>query len=255
MSQTITVRDIPKAGVRLLRNSDPLFGSSLPSDLPLSSVALLPYAVVISNDTEQEVFAYSVRWTCTAPDGKSVIQESTIYNLATLRGVLPHSRQLVPGVATLRDEKDVTTFSTFYQRQASIEISLEAVIFSDGKTVGDDTGFHIPRIKAWVDAERDLSQEIQGTTSAEALALALIKERDEGLAELSTPDMRQAGLAVAANRAPAYQNAYKLAKANFAKQMLETVQRLGFQKGVASVREMSNSKCWPLIEDNRSREK
>ncbi len=260
MSQTITVQDMGDAGVRLVQHSDPLFMSAISSDrsplsaAPLPSAVLLPYAVVISNDTDQEIFAYSVRWKCTSPEGESVIQESTIYNLATLRGLAPHSRKLVTGLATTQDAKEISRFAAFYQNQAKIEISLEAVVFADGRTLGSDTGFHIPRIKAWVDAERDLVREIQ-TTAANELEFMLKKERDDALAELSTPDVRKAGLAMAANNSPAYHQAYKFAKGDFAAQMLVSIQQKGINQAVDSVRQMSARRIWPDIKDHSSGEK
>lgn len=239
---------MPQAGIHLLRGGDPLFMASLPADLPATSDVLLPYSAMINNEGEREIFAYSVRWTCTAPNGNVVVQESTVYDLSTLRGVAPHTRQLVPGNSTTRDEDQIGRLADFYRHQESIEISLDAVVFEDGSTEGLDTGQHIPRIKAWVDAERDLSQEVQSATSTTELTESLTKLRDDGLAQLTTPALQRQGLGLAANRTPSYRGAYKLAKGYFAQQMLGKIQKDGPAIAVAAVQGMASRKRWPEIQ-------
>ena len=43
----------------------------------------------------------------------------------------------------------------FYEREVSIRISIETVVFVDGRLVGPDRKNWLPRWKAWIDAERD----------------------------------------------------------------------------------------------------
>ena len=75
----------------------------------------------------------------------------------------------------------------------------------------------------------------------------LIRIKDEALAAPNVPELKQLGLALAANRSPSYQKAYKFAKGNFAAQMLENVQSDGAAVVLAFLRDLSGSKTWPDI--------
>ena len=205
MSQVITVHDMAATGVKLLRYGDPSFALALSPKRSTSIESLLPYTVVISNETDQGILAYSIRWKLIDPEGKVSIQESTIFDQATLRVLAPHSRQLAtfaPGLASwshnepetqAEEAHKIDRLLSTYRKQQAVDISLEAVIFSDGRTFGNDTGFWVPRIKAWIDAERDIMQQVQ-TAPAHDLEKTLTQIRDEGVAELTTPELISASL-------------------------------------------------------------
>lgn len=258
MSQAITVRDMASAGVRLLRNGDLSFASALSPNRSPSTDVLLPYAVVVSNETARPILAYSVRWKCSPPNGKAVIKESTIFDQATLRVLEPRSRQLVTSVPGMRswyhddpqveaaEARDIDGLLAFYQQQEHIDVSLELVIFSDGEAIGDDPGSWVPRIRAWVNAERDLAHEVQAAGPGD-LQGTLATISDQALAALATPELKQIGLALAANRAQSYREAYGFAKGDFAAQMLESIQRNGSAAALDFVRDLLSKKTWPDI--------
>lgn len=52
--------------------------------------------------------------------------------------------------------EELNKVASFYGKQAIVLISLDMVVFLYGKAVGDDKANQIPRLKAWLDAERDI---------------------------------------------------------------------------------------------------
>ncbi len=258
MSEIISVKDLAASGVKLLRYCDPMFESALSPTRGPAVDRLLPYTVVVSNETSQDIIAYSVRWNSVDGTGELRSSESTIFDQSTMRVMGPHSCQLVSPVPSLaswhsneahtqeQDNSRIDRLVSFYRKQDRIEVSLEVVIFSDGSSIGDDGGSWIPRIKAWIDAERDFVREIQDTP-IEELEGKITQIKHEAVAALQTPEWKQIGLAMAANKSPSYDQAYRFAKGDFASQFLQSVKATGISAAIDFAQDLSSRKTWPNI--------
>src|SRR5438552_11168905 len=94
----ITVSSLESEGVVLLSYGHPDFGRVFPEQEAPEYDALLPYTVVIRNDTDREITAYSVVWYSTAPDGLVTKKLRTTLPGVNLR---PHLTQVVSLMLTL----------------------------------------------------------------------------------------------------------------------------------------------------------
>ena len=63
MSQpAVTFSGLEAAGVRLLPSTSPEFKQALDPAWPKGLHALLPFAALIKNDTDQPIIGYTIRW-------------------------------------------------------------------------------------------------------------------------------------------------------------------------------------------------
>lgn len=175
----VRVSSLESQGVVLLSWSHPDFARAFKPGRAMEFDAILPYTVVIKNDTDQEVIAYSVVWYCTGADGWVVRQPRTVFNFSTLRpgtNLRPHSAEVVSFLLALEagglhvdppTEAAMNKAVTFYSQQAAIRISLEAVLFEDGSAFGTDDIGWIQRWKAWLEAEKEVFSKAAQTSPPE----------------------------------------------------------------------------------------
>lgn len=244
-----TTVQVPSQEVSLTAPSSPGFAQAL-SKVPVSTSAadvttLLPFSVVITNNTEHEVILYSVAWVFEDASGKMTRRTATWFNLATFHDgdALPaHASRLVSEVYRLGMplgpqseliKSSSVELNAFYAKQSTLTVSLDVVIFDDGRVIGPDLGNHSNFAKAHINAERDFGDEItllwkKGTTqsdlmeslrTARAAALGLLPPSGSG----RTPSKSQ--LYSAARRAVDYDKAYALLRAYFASRYLEIAGR------------------------------
>ena len=155
----ITVSSLESEGVVLLSYGHPDFGRVFPAQKAPEYDALLPYIVMIRNDTDREITAYSVVWYSTATGLVTKKLRTTLPGV----NLRPHSTQVVSLMSTLETggpnvdpstENAIRSLVAFFSRQAAVRISLEAALFDDGAAIGPDNEDWITRWKAELDAEK-----------------------------------------------------------------------------------------------------
>lgn len=213
----ISINSLPADGLVLLPSTHPAFAAGLAPARALEGDALLPYAVLLHNTTEKEVLAYTVVWNCVDSTGTTVVHHATYFDFQSLRGILPHQKRIVsiaPGLNTsfradAGFERQVAEFATFYSKQSSITVILDAVVFIDGTAIGEDTQGWIPRLKARLDAERDIAADMVQIASAD-LRRFLDEKKSRAISLLPAMAPRNsAGMSVAANNSD-YRTGYTL---------------------------------------------
>jgi hypothetical protein len=165
--------------IRLIAPSDGEFNqiiSSLiaPGSVPAETQAMLPYSVVLHNNTDRSLVVYSTQYTFTDATGLVSVQPgSTYWNLSTYKDgddVPARSYKVVSSIFRLgqprggpsaqRLQSETAQLLPIYQRQRAIEISLDAAVFGDGQVVGPDKWHAAEKARAYLDAERDLNNEV-----------------------------------------------------------------------------------------------
>jgi hypothetical protein len=180
-AQKITVLegDWGKAGIGIVAyDSSPSFGllakSSAEPALSQSGIdlsAVLPYSFVLRNSSEQAIVGISARWAITDLNGKVVSHDRVWTNLQSPKEGLvpPHSDRLVIPL-NAAPPNDPTSVSYMrraidglpraFAQEAAILVSLELVIFDDGRAVGSDSANIVSQISARLDADRELLKGI-----------------------------------------------------------------------------------------------
>ena len=167
MSQpSITISALNAYGVYLFPSTAPEFTQALSPARPKELDVLLPYAVLIKNDTDKEIIGYSVRWNCRDASGNAGAPEVNRFDFSTFSSVIaPHGSQLVsssigPISAEIQWSGDLQgeteRLVSYYSRQQNIAVRLDAVLFKDGTAIGLDGNNWISRWKAHIDAEREV---------------------------------------------------------------------------------------------------
>jgi hypothetical protein len=145
--------------------------------------AVRPYSVFIKNTGRRAVVAFMLRWELTRPDGVVVTENNQYVTKYSLTGdgvsdsdghtIRSNAALLAfPGFAMAQDTAGLNNgdpkFAAYLERvgsnsaqYVSVTVSLDGVVFEDGGFVGPDaTGFY-GKVKALIDADRDLRREIE----------------------------------------------------------------------------------------------
>jgi hypothetical protein len=212
------------SGVTIIDSKSPEFMTAVtplvdPAVFP-SIQAILPFSYVLKNNTNKFIIVYSTRWTLIDSSGQVTTQDRTWWNLSTLRDgdaiapgasrfVSPIFRLGVPRVGPTGDalshqiERTLAQFSS----KAKVETSLETVIFEDGSAVGTDATNATAQAQAYLDAERQVLDDVAARKNGEASQQGDIKQVLSGMAsgprswKMSNPPLYEAQLQAVCNRA------------------------------------------------------
>jgi hypothetical protein len=269
MSQpSVTMRSLEAEQVYLLASSAPEFALALHPDRNKELDILLPYTPLIKNDSDKEVIAYSVRWICTDTNGKTGASEANIFNFSTLRpgsNLPPHKSRLVSLIQGLgmghpqltQGRGDAERTVALFQKQRSIVISLEAVVFEDGSTAGRDRNHWIPRWKAYLDAERDAYGHVSQSSPAElrtSLEKLAATAFDVARPLFQNEQRESIHLYLATRHADTYEDCYVLMRGYYAKEFLAKIEENGEESTIQSIKEFIGSKRYPTIKRKESSE-
>lgn len=208
-----------------------------------------PYTVVLSNNTQRSLVAYSLSWNYVdgagavtsdmmrfvqiyqfmdrgrtrasragqsiAPSGKRLI--SPIFNISPS---LPCDLSRLLGIASQLDAK--------LHKDQAITVTLDAAAFEDGTVVGPDTGNLFTRLSAEINAEQDLYRRIAASKSDADLA-ALIQPMDR-------PEPSEKVLGGKAS----YQDAYGYFHAN----AMSELALVHTRAGMSGIRRLIEAKCY-----------
>jgi hypothetical protein len=128
---TTAVNNIP--GVCLLAATSPEFGAAISLGQNAGPEALKPYAVLLKNDTDRELWGYSIIWNLLDEQGTKGAMKASLYDLSTFApgsGIPPHTARVVPvlvalGMSPYLLEKDpaatnrITNVEARFQQQAA----------------------------------------------------------------------------------------------------------------------------------------
>jgi hypothetical protein len=141
-------------------------GASVPQTVSDALKPLLPYSVVLRNDSTKAVIAYTVSWTTIDKTGKRNTDYRTVWDINAFKSLIPpNSAGLVTIVGpqsahSISHNSELTSEiaaeANRFQIQDSVAISLEAVMLEDGTASGPDPSLSIPQLKARIRSEHDL---------------------------------------------------------------------------------------------------
>ncbi len=229
---SVKVTPFPDAEVKILPyNSEYSALAEAITTLP-NLRQMLPYSVVLKNGTAKSIIAYTVSWT-TITDTASTPYTSS----RTVRATEDVSSQIAPSgskVITIarQPSEDVTTYLERFQNSA-LTIQLEAVMFEDGTTMGDDTSQSMDQVKGDLRSEYDLLTTI--LSLKQSLVLPHLKE----VAQAHKP-----GEMIDLTKGP-FKEWYKYFQAQLARRLLSTAQSSGVAALLADVQVMFQSKRYP----------
>lgn len=207
---------INNAGIRSMPARDAAMRSMLGSSLQeIQASGLEPYAIAVFNDTDKTIISSVLRTTVVDQSGKTRTRE-TLFNNLRLRpngGVIPNgmevaaksSRVLAPGKSYAdsdRPPSGVATSSSGSQytaiggssplamskaqeelaQQQSVVVSLDLVVYEDGRVVGPDEGRLLHNIRTQLQVERDLALSVKQSLASNkdfAVVLDLLKRKAE----------------------------------------------------------------------------
>lgn len=255
----LILHSLDSDGVILLGSHSKEFTAALNPARDRSTDILLPYTQLLQNNTDDNIIAYAIRWECKGIDGNVIPKELTLWNFDTYRGgnaIAPHSSRLVssvPGIGALRIRlpepalKSVEDTRGFFDRQESISVLIDLIVFESGRVIGPDVGGWRARLKAHLDAESRISSIVrQFSSSPDALIQVLRSIRDKAYSALSQDDAHNRGVLMAAfTHARTYDEAYALISGSYADQLLDAAENRGVFAMMESVN--TSAKKYPQL--------
>ncbi len=171
----LNIKDLPQYSITLVPSTSPEFNSDvlaiLAGNVDNAVDTLKPFAVVLKNNSADTIVGFSVRWLLTDQSGRSTTEDVFYHNLNTpsvSRYRLPpgSSAFVSRGFAFVQYVKPFVVTPTTarnVERMASsvgVTISLDGVIFSDGRFVGPDESRAYAQALAATQAETSLLKEL-----------------------------------------------------------------------------------------------
>ena len=168
-------------GVKLISYGSPQFlpllTKEVSNEVRPSIEGVLPYAVVIKNDSPYPILGFAVTWTLTSLSGDIFTYSRTVFDPYKLLPVVPpgdfvfFTPSEYLGKSNLSMGQPLSTgmlgevrnLLSDFQSQASVTVSLQAVLFSNGTSLGPDQFQSIPKLKRIVQAEFDLYTELNSS--------------------------------------------------------------------------------------------
>jgi hypothetical protein len=246
----VIVSGLDSEGVSLDDSNSQNFVNSLDPDRDTKADVLLPYSVLMTNHSERKMMAYSLTWRCRDNAGKVVSQNITRWDFRTFSKLDPGSSKLfsiVAGVGTRSTDsvERIRTFADFYRQQKSINVQLDLVVFADGRAAGPDPDLWLPKLRAWMEAERDLHAAV-AALHTQGEVESLVESAVRGV-DLSDPGKTTADLFRRANVAGSYSEAYSLAHTYFAAWMALGARTEGYEAVLQQARRNVSLRQYPVI--------
>lgn len=167
-TMTPSVNSSPINGVTLVPylasgSTDTLSKTLSPSKLPTLQ-PLLPYSVIVKNNGSIPVLGFTVIWEAVQSDGHPYTDFRGVIDYVTLKSVVPPGQSLlVTAIGTPDDLPAGSQLVSMVQQQVqefqsrvSLAISLDAVVLSDGTSLGADKINTISEMRARIKSEYDL---------------------------------------------------------------------------------------------------
>lgn len=207
-SFTQSTKDLRKFGISLTGSNeasfDSLMASVVPSEARENAEALRSISVFLTNDTDHAVIAYSLKWEMVTNEGKTKSETKEYLAPNALIGgspvdligvIQPHSTRFVSlapvveaanhlhgtgggagsgtgsqGESTLQHH--INSLEVRSAQYTKVTISLDSVLFDDGRFAGPDTRDRFGKIQAILKAHRDLLTEFEKTAGSSKSQIA-----------------------------------------------------------------------------------
>jgi hypothetical protein len=215
----MTKEDFSEHGLSIILPDDAAFRDEL-QKLGFSANPS-PYSIIVKNESPRGVVALGVRFTKRFTNGHIATsdicgsQPSALVDRGQpVRYDKPHKALVMPGNSRLITPEDgipdppsrPATSHTSYQTDLSwtiTKVELDSAVFDDGEAIGPDHLVVVKRLKAHVDAQQDLVEEISGRLAkGELLHEVLRNLTSSSPADFSRQEMRTTA---PTNFDPAYQ--------------------------------------------------
>lgn len=168
-------------GIRLVPYGSPTFGqllsASWPPALPTSTLAVLPYSLYVVNSASKPVIAFTVSWSSVDSMGEATVDYRTVWDVISLAAVIPPnggSLATIVGPVSAASLSGEPLFgggqerAQILQAQTSVVVALDAVVFSDGTSVGPDKSQAVTQMMTRLRAERDLYTSVSTSAKTES---------------------------------------------------------------------------------------
>ncbi len=229
-------------------------------------IALLPYCVILLNNTNREIGRYTLTWAFTDAQGKKATHTASYGNSKTLHSgdsVFPNTARLVsivprlgmsPGPSQWQISEQWDSWKDFYARQRSVVVTLDSVIFLDGQVLGSDSSASALLTEMQLRARREITEEVLGNDNGADLgrvrraldqvvaqAVPLLGQR----AGSSAPSYR--GFMSAARHYKSAEQLLLLMRGMWAMHLLEIADKVGLAEGVQQVIRSKQSMVLPNV--------
>ncbi|MCC6392302.1 MAG: hypothetical protein IT167_17005 [Bryobacterales bacterium] len=248
--------------VSLLRHSDAGFDSAWNGQRAAEFERLLPFTVVIRNESDLDVIAYTLLWDCTSPDGTVVVTPRAVYNFIPVGRTLPAGRKqpvfIHPAVESGAWSEEmgglVDYYAAYFSSKETIHISLDTVLFADGSVAGPNTSHWVERWRASLEAEQHVFRAAVDASDDQLRSVleAISKPAHEifragNPSQGSLPGLGLFDVMVARSKDPA--EFLPLAKGHCAQMILLEVEDVGASTVRRNLRAVLESKRYPRVKE------
>ncbi len=195
-NSSITPFDL--GGVVVVGQNSPRFQNfiedTVSAEVAPSVRGVLPYSFTIQNNSSHSIVGFVLSWLLTDSSGQTFTHQSVFFDSLKLESVIGvGNSRLVTPVPFLTEELsnakplsdallgDISNLVSEFQEQASVEISLDAVLFSDGSSIGPDPDGTISTLRRMIQAEFDLYNQLsKNQFSADVISTTKIIAQKNG---------------------------------------------------------------------------
>jgi len=213
-SPLVSLKPLDFSGIQIIRATDPsvqpLVASALGSTPSPGLVSLLPYSVILKNDTSRTIIAYTLRVTFVDAAGRSGGRTRQFFNLeATSNGMeIPRgAAHLVNALMSRRANRvpplagksstnggtgpafgfdEATDLSQLLSSKAAVAIAVDLIVFDTGKVIGPNDGNTLAYLRAWVMAEREIASVVRDALNRGTTIQSIIEQLEQLVAQFDT---------------------------------------------------------------------
>jgi len=193
---TMVKEDFSEHGVSIVLPDDPSYGSEVQklgfSGTP-SAERLRPFSVVVKNTSQRTIVAFGIRWTkrhsagnVATDDGMymqphGLLDGGRVHYDRPLEAVIhPVASRLITIAGMVQTIAEFKTFSLHplpdVSRWSIEKVELDSAVFDDGEAIGPDKLEVVKRLKARVDAQQDLLEEVSNRVANGELLHSVLQE-------------------------------------------------------------------------------
>lgn len=216
-SPSVLYIGLPDLDVKMFSGTSPEFADALSQSVDAQSIPplrpILPYCVIVRNDSSERILMVTVRIRKTDHTGKTTVHDIThgtrdndfvsmispgqmvlITPVGGLNKRLPSSSLLrLDGDDTSMVESNMLEVADEYALQSKVEVLMDAVVFADGRLVGQDLSNTLETVNTMAEVE-DLvisttltksGDEISGYLAAEEKQVSAIAKQTPKSAEFT----------------------------------------------------------------------
>lgn len=180
MAQSVTLLDASDhfPGIEVRLATDTLYRNSIAANINESEFRLLPYSLLISNNTSKTIRAYTVKMAFKGPSGAlggrvrqyfnferrsngTEIEPGEVHFVNVLRSI--KLRRVAPGASGLTSQpgEPPDELEKLLRSQATVVLSVDLVVLADGRILGANEAKTLSFLDQYLRSEREFAQTIQ----------------------------------------------------------------------------------------------